>query len=110
MLSNWTMEVKKCEREEEEILGMLAASITPREEMEEMLIVISPPKDCRLKISTPPPSVEADKELIVASFDGSATIKKKGGSYSAVIWRLHEWTIVVRIQICSRPNRKRSLV
>ena len=73
---------------------MLAASITPREEVEEMLIAISPRKDCRLKISTPPPSVEADKELIVASFDGSATIKKKGGSYSAVIWRLPEWTIV----------------
>ena len=41
LLSNWTMEVKKCERGEEEILGMLAASITPRKEMEEMLIVIT---------------------------------------------------------------------
>ena len=31
LLSNWTMEVKKCKRGEEEILGMLATSITPRE-------------------------------------------------------------------------------
>uniref|UniRef100_A0AAV1TGP4 RNase H type-1 domain-containing protein n=1 Tax=Peronospora matthiolae TaxID=2874970 RepID=A0AAV1TGP4_9STRA len=71
------MEVKKCERGEEEILGMLAASITPRGEVEEMLIAISPRKDCRLKISMPPP-----------------TDKKKGGSFSAVIWKLPEWTIV----------------
>uniref|UniRef100_A0AAV1VAM0 RNase H type-1 domain-containing protein n=1 Tax=Peronospora matthiolae TaxID=2874970 RepID=A0AAV1VAM0_9STRA len=88
------MEVKKCERGEEEILGMLAASITPREEMDEMLIAISPRKDCRLKISTSPPTVEVDEKLLVASFDGSARIKKKGGSFSAVIWRLPEWKIV----------------
>ena len=30
----------------------------------------------------------------MASFDGSARIKKKGGVYSAVIWKLPEWTIV----------------
>uniref|UniRef100_A0AAV1UR94 Reverse transcriptase n=1 Tax=Peronospora matthiolae TaxID=2874970 RepID=A0AAV1UR94_9STRA len=94
LLSNWTMEVKECERGEEEILGMLAASITPRGEVEEMLIAISPRKDCRLKISMPPPTVETDEELLVASFDGSARIKKKGGSFSAVIWKLPEWTIV----------------
>ena len=94
LLSNWTMEVKRCEKGEEEILGMLAASITPREEVEEMLIAISPRKDCRLKVSMPPPTVEADEELLVASFDGSARIKKKGGSYSAVVWKLPKWTIV----------------
>ena len=94
LLSNWTMEVKRCEKGEEEILGMLAASITPREEVEEMLIAISPRKDCRLKVSMPPPTVEADEELLVVSFDGSARIKKKGGSYSAVVWKLPKWTIV----------------
>ena len=45
LLSNWTIKVTKCERGEEEILGMLAASITPREEVKEMLIAISPRKD-----------------------------------------------------------------
>uniref|UniRef100_A0AAV1TPZ2 Reverse transcriptase n=1 Tax=Peronospora matthiolae TaxID=2874970 RepID=A0AAV1TPZ2_9STRA len=88
------LDVKKFERGEEEILGMLAASITPRGQVEEMLIAISPRKDCRLKISMPPPTVETDEELLVASFDGSARIKKKGGSFSAVIWKLPEWTIV----------------
>uniref|UniRef100_A0AAV1UNR5 Reverse transcriptase n=1 Tax=Peronospora matthiolae TaxID=2874970 RepID=A0AAV1UNR5_9STRA len=74
LLSNWTMEVKRRG-------GRDADCDFPR-------------KDCRLKISTPPPTVEADEELLVASFDGSAGVKKKGGSYSAVIWRLPEWTIV----------------
>ena len=59
-----------------------------------MMIAISPRKDCRLKISTSPPTVEADEKLLVASFDGSARINKKGSSFSAVIWRLPEWTIV----------------
>ena len=81
MLSNCTVEVKKCQRGEDEILGMLAASITPRKEMEEMLIAISPRKDCRLKIPMPPPTVEVDEKLLVASFDGSTRIKNKGGSY-----------------------------
>ena len=71
------MEVKKCERGEEHILGMFAASITPREEMEEMMIAISPRKDCQLKISMSPPTVEVDEKLLVASFDGPARIKKK---------------------------------
>ena len=45
LLSNCTIEVERCKKGEEENLGMLAASITPREEVEEMLITIpSPPK------------------------------------------------------------------
>ena len=62
--------------------------------MEEMLIAISPRKDCRLKISTPPSTVEVDEMLLVASFDGSARIKKKGSSYSAVMSRMPELMIV----------------
>ena len=38
--------------------------------------------------------VEVDEELLVASFNRSAKIKKKGGSYGEVIWRLPEWTFV----------------
>ena len=38
LLSNWTMEVKRCEKGEDEVLGVLAASITPREEIEKCWI------------------------------------------------------------------------
>ena len=44
LISNWTLEIKKCEKGEDEILGTLAASITTREEVDEMLIAIVPQK------------------------------------------------------------------
>ena len=44
LLSNWTLEIRKCEKGEDEILGTLAASITPREEIDEKLIAIAPQK------------------------------------------------------------------
>jgi len=42
----------------------------------------------------PPPTVEPTERLLVASFDGSARVKRKGGAYSAIIWQLPAWTIV----------------
>ena len=35
-----------------------------------------------------------DEILLVARFDGSARVKRKGGAYSAIIWKLPQWTIV----------------
>ena len=42
----------------------------------------------------PPLTMKEDESLLVASFDGSARIKRKGESYSAIIWKLPKWTIV----------------
>ena len=42
----------------------------------------------------PPPTVEEGESLLVASFDGSARTKQKGGAYSATVWKLPEWKIV----------------
>ena len=33
----------------------------------------------------PPPSVGVNETLLVASFDGSARVKRKGGAYSAIM-------------------------
>ena len=94
LLSTWTLEIKKCEKGEDEILGALSASVTPREEVDELLIAIVPRKQPRQTLSMPPSTVEEDESLLVVSFDGSARTKRKGGSYSAIIWKLPEWTIV----------------
>ena len=59
-----------------------------------MLIAIAPRKQPRQTISMPPPTVEVGENLLVASFDGSARVKKKGGAYSEIVWKLPEWTIV----------------
>ena len=78
----------KCEKGEYEILGTLASSITPREEVDEMLIAIAPQKQPNLTISMPPPTVENGESLWVVSFNILARTKRKGGAYSAILWRL----------------------
>ena len=94
LLSNWTLEIRRCEKGEEEILGTLAASITPRQEVDEMLIAIAPRKQPRQTISIPPSTVEAEEDLWVTSFDGSARVKRKSGACSAIVWRLPGWKVV----------------
>ncbi|GMG14526.1 unnamed protein product [Phytophthora fragariaefolia] len=47
LLSNWTLEIVKCTKGEDEILGVIAASITPREDMDTILTSIAPRKQPR---------------------------------------------------------------
>ena len=94
MLSNRTLEIRRCEKGEDEILGTLAASITPLQEVDEMLIAIAPKKQPRQTISMHPPTVEEEENLWVASFDGSARVKRKCGACSAIVWRLPDWKVV----------------
>uniref|UniRef100_H3H4X9 Integrase catalytic domain-containing protein n=1 Tax=Phytophthora ramorum TaxID=164328 RepID=H3H4X9_PHYRM len=50
LLSEWTLEIRKCLKGEDEILGAIAASITPRAEVDEALIAIAPMRgeiDCK---------------------------------------------------------------
>ena len=69
LLSNWILEIRRRDKGDDEILGTLAASITPRQEVNEMLIAIAPKKQPRQTISMPPPTVEEEENLWVASFD-----------------------------------------
>ena len=69
MLSSWTSEVRRCEKGEDETLGTLAASITPRYEVDEILIYIVPKRQPRLTVSMPPPTVEEGENLLAISFD-----------------------------------------
>ena len=41
----------------------------------------------------PPPTVEVGEDLLVVSLDVSARVKRKGGAYSAIVWKLPDWTI-----------------
>ncbi|POM68913.1 Reverse transcriptase [Phytophthora palmivora] len=80
--------------QEGEILGVIAASITPRKEVDSILISIAPRKQPRQVISMPPPTVEPDERLLVVSFDGLARVKRSGGAYSGIVWSLPEWTVI----------------
>ena len=85
LFSSWNIEARRCEKEEDEIVGTLAASKTPRSEVDEMLIAIAPKRQPRLTISMPPPTVEAGENILVISFDGSARVQRKCGAYSTIV-------------------------
>ncbi|OWY91459.1 reverse transcriptase, partial [Phytophthora megakarya] len=85
LLSPWTLEITKCVKGEDEILGTLAASITPRSEVDKALISIAPKKEPRRKIQALIPTIRQDDKLYVVSFDGSARVKRGGGAYSAIL-------------------------
>ena len=78
LLSTLTLEIIRCNKGEDEILGTLAASITPREDVAEILIAIAQRKQPRQTISMAPPTVRHGEVLLIVSSDGSARIKKKG--------------------------------
>ena len=77
--------MRRCEKEEDKILRTLAASITSRSEVDEMVIDIAPKRQPRLNISMPPPTVEEGEKLLMICFDGSAWVKWKSRAYSAIV-------------------------
>lgn len=66
-----------------------------------MLIAIVPQEKCRQSVSTPPLTAELEEDLWVASFDEEARVKRKGGPYNAIMWKLPEWKIVSAASRCS---------
>ncbi|KAE9260127.1 hypothetical protein PR003_g34499, partial [Phytophthora rubi] len=62
--------------------------------MDDALVAIAPQKEPRRQIQAPISTVRADEELLVVSFGGSARVKRGGGAYSAIVWKLPEWSVV----------------
>ena len=42
LLSSWSLKIRRCEKGEDKMLGVLAASVTPRVKVDEVLIAIAP--------------------------------------------------------------------
>ncbi|GMF16092.1 unnamed protein product [Phytophthora fragariaefolia] len=89
-----TLEITKYTKGEDEILGAITASITPRSEVDRALIAIAPRKEPRRQILIPIPTIEIVESLLVVSFDESARVKRGGGAYSAIAWKLPDWNVV----------------
>ena len=62
-------------RREEMKYSAIAEGITPREELDEVLIAIAARKQLMQTIGMPPPMVGVNESLLIASFDGSARVK-----------------------------------
>ncbi|OWZ06398.1 LOW QUALITY PROTEIN: reverse transcriptase [Phytophthora megakarya] len=86
LLAPWTLEITKYTKGEVEILGAIAASITPRAKIDDALTDIAPRKEPKRRIQAPIPTVDRGEELWVVSFDGSARVKRGGGTFSAIVW------------------------
>ena len=67
--------------------GFLAAIITPRYKVDEILIAIDPKRQPRLTLLMPPLTVEEGENLLVISIDGQARVVRKSGAYSAIVWK-----------------------
>ncbi|OWZ09853.1 LOW QUALITY PROTEIN: reverse transcriptase [Phytophthora megakarya] len=76
LLSPWTLEITKCVKGEDEILGELVGSTVPRSHADKTLISIAPKKEPRRKIQAPIHTIGSNEDLYVVSFDGSARVKR----------------------------------
>ncbi|OWZ02626.1 reverse transcriptase [Phytophthora megakarya] len=79
LLSPWTL-ITKCVKTEDEILGALAASISPRSQVDKALNLIAPKMKPRRKIQAPIPTIGRDEDLYAVSFDGSARVSREARS------------------------------
>ncbi|POM69661.1 Reverse transcriptase [Phytophthora palmivora] len=84
--SGWILEITKCSKEEVETFGAIAASITPRAEVEEALVPIAPTKQPRK------PSLVRRRRSDRRKVASSRT--SKGGAFGAIVWKLPEWSIL----------------
>ncbi|GMG17774.1 unnamed protein product [Phytophthora fragariaefolia] len=89
LLSNWTLEIVKCTKGEDEILGVIAASITSRENVDSILTSIVPRKQPRQVISMPPPTVGSEEEILPEAVAAKAMEKLRS-------WPNHEFLHVKR--------------
>ncbi|OWZ01435.1 LOW QUALITY PROTEIN: reverse transcriptase [Phytophthora megakarya] len=87
LLAPWTLEITKCTKGEDEILGGSPL-------IDDALTEIAPRKEPNRRIQAPIPTVDRDEELWVISFDGSARVKGGGGAFNAIVWSLPGWEVI----------------
>jgi ribonuclease HI len=92
LLSPWTMEVCKVERDEDGLAALVAAGITPRERLDQVAADLVPLKSMRVKAAMVSlEMLDAECSGYVLSFDGAAKLKAQAGSASFVMWKLPAW-------------------
>ncbi|OWZ04076.1 LOW QUALITY PROTEIN: reverse transcriptase [Phytophthora megakarya] len=88
LLAPWTLEITKCTKGEDEILGAIAVSITPRSENRRRSDRLCSRKEPKRRIQAPIPTVDREEELWMISFDGSARVKRGGAAFSTISTRM----------------------
>ncbi|POM80204.1 Reverse transcriptase [Phytophthora palmivora] len=94
-LSQYDLEIRKVQRDEDGLAAILGAGITPREHLDKIAESFIPTKG-RVK-ATPVISIEmleANYTGVVLSFDGAAKTSTRVGSCGCVLWQLPEWKVL----------------
>ncbi|OWZ19821.1 reverse transcriptase [Phytophthora megakarya] len=68
----WTLDIVRFAKGEDEVLGTLAANITPREEVDETMVAVAPKKQSQQVIIALTPTVELGEELTVTIITASS--------------------------------------
>ncbi|OWZ06933.1 LOW QUALITY PROTEIN: hypothetical protein PHMEG_00020745 [Phytophthora megakarya] len=95
LLSQWNLDVREIQRDEDGLAAILGAGITPREHLDEVAEEFIPAKG-RAK-PLPIISVEMLEDTfkgIVLSFDGAAKTSTWQGSCGCILWELPGWKIL----------------
>lgn len=87
--------MQKAKKEEDDLCGLIAASLTPREMVDSALDEIRPAKSMPEGVTQHPiPTLEPGKHGHFVSFDGSTKPNRGGGSCGAVLWGFPGWEVV----------------
>ncbi|POM79163.1 LOW QUALITY PROTEIN: Reverse transcriptase [Phytophthora palmivora] len=93
-LSQYDLEIRKVQRDEDRLAAILGAGITPREHLGKIAESLIPAKG---RVKAPPvisiEMLEADYSGVVLSFDGAAKTSRIG-SCGCVLWQLPEWKVL----------------
>ncbi|OWZ02774.1 hypothetical protein PHMEG_00025603 [Phytophthora megakarya] len=95
ILSYWDLEVHKVQSDEDGLVAIMRAGITPREHLDEVaesLILLKGRVKPQPVISVE--MLEADFDGYVLSFDGAAETSTRQGSCGCIIWKLPGWKVV----------------
>jgi ribonuclease HI len=96
MLSPWTLKIMRSDDDAIGLPALLAASITPRSELEAVLNEIAPMKTISdIPVIRPIPELRRDTHGFALTFDGAVRVKgDKIGTYGMILWALPDWTVV----------------
>ncbi|ETO85551.1 hypothetical protein F444_00788 [Phytophthora nicotianae P1976] len=94
-LSQYDLDIRKVQKDEDGLSAILGAGITPREHLDEIAESLIPAKG---RIKAPPvvsiEMLEEDYQGVVLSFDGAAKTSTRRGTCGCILWRLPAWKVI----------------
>ncbi|OWZ05677.1 reverse transcriptase, partial [Phytophthora megakarya] len=105
LLAPWTLEITKCTKGEDEILGAIAASITPRAKIDDAQTKIAPRKEPKRRIPAPIPTRD------VWSLPGWEVVKVRSGNLENLTVNEAEYNgLILGLDMLEGLDRRRLVI